>query len=384
MEHSSLFFSAEHETFREQVRRFARKEIAPYVEEWDEAGEIPRSLYLKAAQAGILGLGFPEEWGGFPGDRFHAIVIQQELARGGAGGVVAALLSHTISMPVLVREGPRELQERVLPSVLSGVSIAALACTEPSGGSDVAAIRTIARREGEHYILNGEKTFISSGMRADFFVVVARTGGEGINGLSLLLVDGNAEGLSRAPLKKTGWLSSDTATLYFDQVRVPLSNLIGAENRGFHALAQNFNDERLGMAASSIAFARLAYEEALAWAQIRVTFGKPLINHQVICHKLVDMLQAVSASQAYLEKTAWHMDRGDDVVADVCMLKNQATRTLAHCASEAVQILGGAGYLRGSNIERIYREVKVNAIGGGTEEIMKELAARQLDFNNAH
>ncbi len=383
MSGSSPFFSPDHELFREQVRRFVRKEITPHVDVWDDDGEIPRVLYVKAAQAGILGLGFPEEWGGFPADRFHAIIVQQELARGGAGGVVAALLSHTISMPVIAREGSPALQKHVLPAVLAGEKIAALACTEPSGGSDVSAMRTTARREGEHYVLNGEKTFISSGLRADFFVVVARTGGEGINGLSLLLVEGGAQGLSRAPLRKTGWLSSDTATLYFDQVRVPVSNLIGAENRGFHALAKNFNDERLGMAASSIAFARLAYDEALAWAQMRVAFGKPLIKHQVIRHKLIDMLQAVSASQAYLERTAWHMDRGDDVVADVCMLKNQATKTLAHCASEAVQIFGGAGYLRGATVERIYREVKVNAIGGGTEEIMKELAARQLDFDHA-
>jgi len=383
MSGSSPFFSPDHELFREQVRRFVRKEITPHVDVWDDDGEIPRVLYVKAAQAGILGLGFPEEWGGFPADRFHAIIVQQELARGGAGGVVAALLSHTISMPVIAREGSPALQQRVLPAVLAGEKIAALACTEPSGGSDVSAMRTTATREGEHYVLNGEKTFISSGLRADFFVVVARTGGEGVNGLSLLLVEGDAQGLSRAPLRKTGWLSSDTATLYFDQVRVPVSNLIGAESRGFHALARNFNDERLGMAASSIAFARLAYDEALAWAQMRVTFGKPLIKHQVIRHKLVDMLQAVSASQAYLERTAWHMDRGDDVVADICMLKNQATKTLAHCASEAVQIFGGAGYLRGATVERIYREVKVNAIGGGTEEIMKELAARQLDFDHA-
>lgn len=378
---SSLFYSAEHESFREQVQRFVRKEIVPHVERWEEAGEVPRSLYLKAAEAGMLGIGFPEQWGGFPGDRFHAIILQQELSRGGAGGVVAALLSHTISVPAIAREGHPELQERVLPPVLSGEKIAALACTESAGGSDVSGIRTTARREGDHYILNGEKTFISSGMRADFFVVVARTGGEGSRGLSLLLVEGDSPGLSRAALKKTGWLSSDTATLYFENVRVPASNLIGTENRGFQALAANFNDERLGMAASSIAFARLAYEEALDWARIRTTFGKPLVEHQVVRHKLVDMLQAVSASQAYLERVAWHMDQGDDMVADVCMLKNQATKTLAHCASDAVQILGGAGYLRGCNIERIYREVKVNAIGGGTEEILKELAARRMGFH---
>tara|TARA_A100001391_G_scaffold205462_1_gene206952 strand:+ start:127650 stop:128810 length:1161 start_codon:yes stop_codon:yes gene_type:complete len=382
MQNTSPFLTAEHEMYREQLQKFVRREIVPNVEDWEEAGRVPRLVYKKAAQAGVLGLGFPEEWGGFPGDRLYAIVLQQELARGGAGGVVAALLSHTISMPAVVREGSAELQQRVLPAVLAGEKIAALACTEPTGGSDVAALRTTARREGSFYVLDGEKTFISSGMQADFFVVVVRTGGAGIAGLSLLLVEGDAKGLSRAPLKKTGWLSSDTATLYFDQVRVPVANLIGIEGRGFNALTKNFNDERLGMAASSIAFANLAYEEALAWARMRTTFGRPLVEHQVLRHKLVDMFQAISASQAYLEKVAWCLDSGMNVVADVCMLKNQATKTLAFCASEAVQILGGAGYLKGSNIERIYREVKVNAIGGGTEEIMKELAARQLEIGN--
>lgn len=381
MQTESLFYTEAHEAFRDQLRRFVAGEIAPNVEKWDEAGEIPRELYVKAGDIGVLGLRFPEEYGGIAGDRFFSIIVQQEIARGGAGGVVAALLSHTISMPALVHAGSPAIKNRVLPDVLSGKKIAALACTEPSGGSDVASTRTKAERRGDHYVLNGEKTFISSGMRADYFVVVARTSGPGIKGLSLLLLDGDSPGLSRAPLKKTGWLSSDTATLYFDNVPVPATNLIGTENEGFRILARNFNDERLGLAASSIGFARLAYEEALAWAKARVAFGKPIVEHQVIRHKLVDMAQRVSTSQAYLEMTAWRMDQELDVIADLCMLKNQATQTLAFCASEAVQIFGGAGYLRGVTVERLFREIKVNAIGGGTEEIMKELTARQLGYS---
>ncbi len=191
-------------------------------------------------------------------------------------------------------------------------------------------------------------------------------------------MDADAPGISRYPLMKTGWLSSDTATLHFDNVRVPAAQLIGEENSGFGLLSRNFNDERLGLAASSIAFARLAYEHALEWSRMRVTFGKPLFEHQVIRHKLVDMFQRVTASQALLELTAWRMDQGETPVADLCALKNQATQTLAFCASEGVQILGGAGFLRGNVVERIYREVKVNAIGGGSEEMMKELAAKHL------
>jgi acyl-CoA dehydrogenase len=374
----SPFYSDEHEAFREQVHRFVAKEIAPFVQAWDDAGEIPREMYNRAAELGLLGIRFPASYGGTPADRFFSIILQQELARGGSGGTVAALMTHTIAAPILVSSASEELKLRVLPRVFAGEAILALACTEPSGGSDVGGIRTHARRESQHYVVNGEKTFISSGMRAEYFVTVVRTGGRGTGGLSLLLVEGDSPGLTRFALDKTGWLASDTATLHFENVRVAAANLIGSENAGFAALARNFNEERLGMAASSIAFARLAYEEALAWAQMRVAFGKPLFQHQVIRHKLVDMYQHVQASQALLELTAWQMEQGADVVADLCVLKNQATRTLAKCASEAVQILGGAGYVRGNTVERIYREVKVNAIGGGSEEIMKELAARHL------
>lgn len=375
---SSLFYSPDHLAYQAQLRRFVAREVTPHVEAWDEAGLVPRDLYRKAADLGLLGVRFPEAYGGIPGDRFYAILVQQELARAGSGGVVAALLSHTISMPTLVLSGSEALKQRVLKPVLAGEKIAALACTEPTGGSDVGAIRSTARRDGDTYVVNGEKTFISSGMRADHFVAVVRTGGPGTKGLSLLVIDGDSPGLSRYPLKKTGWLSSDTATLHFDEVRVPISNVIGEENDGFSVLASNFNEERLGLAASSIAFARLAYEHALEWARMRAAFGKPIFEHQVIRHKLVDMFQRVEASQAMLELTAWRMEQGEDVVAQLCALKNQATQTLAYCASEAVQILGGAGFLRGNAVERIYREVKVNAIGGGTEEIMKELAARHL------
>jgi len=215
-------------------------------------------------------------------------------------------------------------------------------------------------------------------MRADYFTVVARTGGPGTGGLSLFLLEGDTPGLQRSPLKKMGWLASDTATLFFDDCRVAAENRIGAENSGFKALAESFNDERLGLAAASIGYARVAFEEARNYAQQRETFGKRLSKHQVIRHKLVDMAQRIETSQAYLELTAWKMDHGLNPVADVCMLKNQATQTLDHCASEAVQIFGGAGYLRGSTVELIYRDVKPNVIGGGSEEIMKELAGRCL------
>ncbi|QDO97082.1 acyl-CoA dehydrogenase [Ferrovibrio terrae] len=377
---ASPYYTADHEAFRDQLRRFVAKEITPFADQWDEAGEFPRELYKKAAAIGLLQLNFPEEYGGIAADRFYAIIAGQELARAGSGGVAASLMSHTIGCPPIAKLGGEHLKRKVLPGVLSGEKISALAITEPGGGSDVANLKTTAKRDGDDYIVRGEKTFITSGMRADYYTVAVRTGEAGMGGISLLLVERDCAGFTRTPLKKMGWWASDTATLHFDDCRVPAENLIGPENAGFRGIMLNFNDERLGLAASSIGFARVAYEDALDYARQRETFGKHLIRHQVIRHKLVDMAQRIEASQAMLERIAWALDQGESPVAELCMLKNQATQTMAFCASEAVQIFGGAGFMRGARVERIYREVKVNAIGGGAEEIMKDLASRQLGW----
>ncbi|MGX7741745.1 acyl-CoA dehydrogenase family protein [Rhodopseudomonas parapalustris] len=375
---NSPFYNADHIAFRDVVRRFVQNEIEPFATEWDEAGGFPRELYEKAAAIGLLGLGFPEEYGGTPCDQFMWIVATQELARAAAGGVSASLNSHSIGAPPIARAGSAELKARVLPEILAGKKISALAITEPSGGSDVANLRTRAVRDGDHYVVNGEKTFITSGMRADYITTAVRTGGDGPGGVSLLLIPGDTPGLTRTPLKKMGWWASDTATLHFDNCRVPVANLLGTEGAGFMIIMMNFNSERLTMAAGCIAASKVCLDEATEYAKQRVTFGKPLVKHQVIRHKLVDMAQKIAASQAMLELLAWRVDQGESPIAEICMLKNQATQTMAFCASEAVQIFGGAGYMRGVKVERIYRDVKVNAIGGGTEEIMKDLASRQM------
>jgi acyl-CoA dehydrogenase len=374
----SPFYTAEHIAYRDVVRRFVEREIEPYAHEWDEAGSFPRVLYEKAAEIGLLGLGFPEQYGGTQVDNFMWIVAVQELARAGCGGVNASLKSNSIGAPPIARAGLPEFKARVLPEILSGRKISALAITEPSGGSDVANLRTSARRDGDVYVVNGEKTFITSGMRADYITTAVRTGGPGRGGVSLLVIEGDTPGLSRTSLKKMGWWASDTATLHFDECRVPAGNLLGEEGAGFKIIMHNFNGERLTMAAGCIAAARVCLDDATEYAKQRHTFGKPLAQHQVIRHKLVDMAQRVAASQAMLEMLAWRLDHGENPVAEICMLKNQATQTMAFCASEAVQIFGGAGFMRGIKVERIYREVKVNAIGGGSEEIMKDLASRQM------
>ncbi|WP_142810776.1 acyl-CoA dehydrogenase family protein [Tepidiphilus olei] len=375
----SPYYTPEHEAYRESLRRWVATEIEPYADQWDEEGTFPRELYRKAAQIGLIPMGYPEEYGGIPADLFYLIIGAQELARAGAGGVSASLLSHTIGTPPIVRGGSPELKARVLPGILSGEKISALAITEPSGGSDVANLRTRAVRDGDHYVVNGSKTFITSGMRADYYTVAVRTGGPGRDGISLLLIERDRPGFSRTALeRKMGWWASDTATLYFEDCRVPVGNLLGEENRGFRLIMENFNQERIFLAAGCNGFSRVCYEEALNYARQRHTFGRPLAEHQVVRHKLVDMLMRINATQAYLESLAWRIEQGERPIADVCLLKNQATLTMEFCAREAVQIFGGAGYLRGNKVERIYREVRVNAIGGGAEEIMRDLAARQL------
>lgn len=371
-------YTADHEAYRRTVRRFVDKEIAPFVAEWDEAGTFPRALYEKAASLGILGLGYPAEYGGTPADRFYRQIQVEEFCRAGSGGLMASLFSHSIGLPPILAVGSEALKRRVAPDVLAGKKISALAITEPSAGSDVANLKTTARRDGDHYVVNGSKTFITSGMRADYTTVAVRTGGPGQSGVSLLLIERDRAGFSRTELKKMGWWCSDTATLHFDDVRVPVENLIGEENRGFRAIMLNFNDERLGLASNAHGFARVCLEEAIEYAKIRETFGRPLLAHQVIRHKIADMVMWVNAARAQLDSLAIRLEAGESPVAELCLAKNFCVQALEFCAKEALQIFGGAGYMRGSKVERIYRETKVIAIGGGAEEIMKDLAVRQM------
>jgi acyl-CoA dehydrogenase len=374
------YYTEAHRQFADSVARFVRAEILPQVEAWEEAGEFPRELYRKAAGVGLLGVGFPEAYGGTPADVFYHLVMLQELTAAGSGGLIASLLSHGIGAPPILHCGSEALKRRVLPEILAGEKISALAITEPSGGSDVAGLLTSARLEGGDYVVNGSKMFITSGMRADYYTVAVRTGGPGAAGVSLLLIERDRPGFTRAPLKKMGWWASDTAALYFDEVRVPAANRIGEEGRGFKAIMSNFNMERLTMSAIACGFARVCLEDALAWARERRTFGERLIERQVIRHKLADMQMRIEATRALLEDLAWRVQQGERPAAQLALLKNFATQTMQFCADQAVQILGGAGFMRGTRPERIYREVKVMMIGGGTEEIMKDLAARQLGW----
>jgi acyl-CoA dehydrogenase len=376
----SPFMGETHRAWRDSLRKFVERELMPHVTDWDEAGHVPREVFLKAGAFGLLGAGYPEKYGGWSEgyDRFHGIVTSEELARMGAGGVSAALMVHGIGLPPILAIGSEELKQRIAPPVLRGELQISLAITEPDAGSDVANISTRAERRSDHYVVNGAKMFITGGMTSRYATTAVRTGGPGAGGVSLLLIDLESRGVTRTPLKKQGWWASDTAAIHFDDVVAPADCLIGAENQGFAGIMHNFNGERLGMASGATASARVCIEDAAAWAQQRRTFGKRLADHQVIRHKIAEMVQRVNATTAYLEHCAWRVMRGETPVADLCLLKVQATQTLEFCAREATQIMGGAGYMRGGRVERIYREVRVNAIGGGSEEIMRDLAARQL------
>ena len=379
----SPYYDDTHEAVAQSVRRFVAQEVAPNIDAWEAAGELPRELHRKAAAAGILGLGYPEEFGGHTTgfDIFHSLTQSEELAAPGAGGLTASLMTHGIGLPPILAMGSDEMKRRIAPQVLSGDKIIALAITEPSGGSDVAQLKTRAELVGNKYIVNGSKMFITSGMRADYLTVAVRTGGAGMGGISLMLIEADRPGVARTRLDKMGWRCSDTAAIYFQDVEVPPENIIGPLNGGFGGIVRNFNGERLGMAHGCCAHARVALAEAVEWATTRETFGKRLAQHQSIRIKLADCARQIGATQAWVDLCAWQMREGKGLPADFAMLKVQATRMLEHVAREAAQVLGGASYLTGSKVERIYREVRVNAIGGGSEEIMLDLAGRQLGYS---
>ncbi len=373
--------TAEHHEWRAQLRRFIDREIMPFAEDWDESGSIPDELWTKSAEIGLLGMGYPEEFGGVSEgiDLWHGIILNEEMARVAVGGVAATLLVHGIGLPPVINFGSDEIKQMVAPAVLAGTKRISLAVTEPGGGSDVAQLQTTARLDGDHYIVNGSKTYITGGMNANWFTTAVRTGGEGSGGVSTLLIPADAEGVSRTALdRKQGWWCSDTATIYFDNVLVPRGNLLGQENKGFAVIMNNFNAERLAMAAAMEAFSRVCLEDAVAWARERKTFGQRLADHQVIRHKIAEMKQRINATQAYLLMTCEQVQAGTENAGDIALLKVQSSQTMEFCAREAMQILGGIGYMRGNRVERIYREVRVNAIGGGSEEIMRDLAARQF------
>lgn len=374
------YFDPSHQLVRDSVRRFVEREILPEVDHWEEAESFPRELYLKAGAAGILGIGYPEALGGsHEGDLFAKVAASEELMRCGSGGLVAGLGSLDIGLPPIVKWARPEVRDRVVPQVLSGEKISALAVTEPGGGSDVANLQTRAIRDGDCYRVSGSKTFITSGVRADFYTVAVRTGAPGFGGISLLLLEKGTPGFTVGrSLKKMGWWASDTAELFFDDCRVPVNNLIGAENMGFACIMGNFQSERLALALMANMTSQLALEQSLKWAREREAFGKPIGKFQVIKHRLAEMATALEVSREFTYRQAAKMAAGQSVIKEISMAKNFATDTSDRITTEAVQILGGLGYMRESLVERLYRDNRILSIGGGTREVMNEIISKQM------
>ena len=377
MEGFQEYFGETHHMVRETVRRFVEREIRPCVDEWEEQGEFPRDLYAKAGAAGILGIGYPEAYGGSGGDIFLKIASTEELMRCGSGGVAAGLGSLDIGIPPVIALGTEAQKLRFVLPVLRGEKISALGITEPDAGSDVANIRTRAARKNDHYVVNGSKLFITSGVRANQLTCAVRTGGEGHGGLSLLVIESNTPGYSVSKgLKKMGWWASDTAQIFFDDCRVPAENLLGSEGQGFYGIMENFQNERLQLSVMANMTARMALEESLKYAQERKAFHRPLTGFQVTRHKLADMATLVEASQEFTYRVAARIGAGVNQVKEISMAKNFACMVSDRVTYDAVQIYGGFGYMREYLVERLYRDNRILSIGGGTQEIMKEIISK--------
>lgn len=373
-----LFESQDHALLRRKARQFAEAQIAPWAAQWEEEEEFPRALYASAAAAGLTGIGYPEHVGGQGGDLGHTLAVAEELILAGKSvGTVVGLGSHGIALPPIMRVGTAEQQQRFVEPVLREGKVAALAVTEPGGGSDVAALRTTAVRDGDSYLVTGEKTFITSGLRADFVTTAVRTGGPGHGGVSLLVIEAGTPGFTVGrKLKKTGWWASDTAELHFDGCRVPVANRIGPEHGAFPIVMSNFAAERLMLASQCVAIAELAHREAVAYAKMRTAFGKPLTGFQVTRHRLADMATRLAAARALTGEVITRVLRGEQVPQLAAMAKNTATDMCSFVVDAAVQLHGGYGYMRESVVERLFRDARLYPIGGGTREIMNEIIAK--------
>ncbi|MFG3598478.1 acyl-CoA dehydrogenase family protein [Micromonospora chersina] len=380
----------ERRQLRELTRAFVTKEVLPYLDDWERAGEVPRSLHETAAKIGLLGIGFPESVGGSGGDLLDSILVTEEVIRsGGSSGLIAALFTHGIALPHIVAAcgdkagpgaaGPQHLIDRYVRPTLAGTMIGALAITEPDGGSDVAGIRTCARRDGDHYVVNGSKTYITSGVRSDFVTTAVCTDFPGSGSLSLLVIEKGMPGFTVGRrLEKLGWHCSDTAELSFVDVRVPVANRIGPEDTGFLAIMQQFATERLSLATQAYATAQRCVELATRWCRDRSTFGRPLASRQLVRHRLAEMHTRAEAARAYVHDVAERVAAGEPVVTEVAMAKNVAVAACDFVVDAALQLHGGFGYLRDAEVERHYRDARILGIGGGTTEIMNEIIAKGM------
>ena len=385
----SPYYNEFHRKWQKKASEFIQTEIRPFADKWDEDGKYPMELHDKAYKAGIYAPMWPVEYGGTPPeggwDAFMDLIYLYEMGQTGAGGIMASwFLTGNIALPPVINHGSKELKDRVARDVVTGKAVMALAITEPWAGSDVANLRCSAVEDGDSFVINGEKKFITSGLTAQYFTVACRTDPtkHGHNGISLILVEATRPGIDRKKIKTMGWWAGNTSYITFENVRVPKSNLIGELNHGFRYIMENFNHERFVACVGAACGGHKAIRECIKFARVRKTFGKRLIDHQAIRHKIADMAMRTEAHFAWCEQMAYFMKNKApevDLGSRVALAKVNGTLLLEFCAREACQILGGNSYARqghGQSIERMYREVRVTAIGGGSEEIMRDLGMR--------
>lgn len=379
----SLYFNDDHQLFRQSARQFIEAEVLPYATEWEEKREIPREIWHRMGELGFLGLNLPEEYGGTNLDFFYSVVWTEEVARSMMGGFAAALGVHQyMSVAHIAKAGSPYIKQQYLTAAISGQKVGALAITEPGGGSDVAALRTTARREGDEYVINGSKTFITNGCYADFVVVACRLPNtKGVDGVSLIIVDRECAGFSASKLRKMGWHSSDTAELFFDNVRVPARNLIGQEGMGFYYIMESFQLERLIAGIGAIAGAEIGMELTLKYINERQAFGKPIAKYQSIRHDLVDIATEVEAAKQLTYYASWLYEQGETAVKECSMVKLLTTEVAKKAADVCLQFFGGFGYMEEYPIERLYRDARVGTIVGGTSAIMREILAKIIIDN---
>lgn len=376
------YFTEEHNILRTQVRRFVETEIMPNADAWEEDGSVPRTLLHKMGELGFLGLMHEEKYGGSGMDVRAATILAEELARSTYAGVTITALVHTnMASPHLANAGNSEQKQKYLPDIIAGKKITAVCVTEPAAGSDVAGIKSRAVKDGNDWIINGSKIFITNGVHGDIYFVAAKTDptAKGSRGISMFIVEKGTPGFSVGrSLKKHGWRSSDTAELFFDNVRVPAANLLGEENKGFYAVMKNFQHERIMLAAMGVGEAQKALEITLENVKQRQAFGAPLFNKDVVRDKLARMQTKISIAQNYLYYVAWLDAQGVDCIKEVSMLKANACEIANEVMYDCVQLHGGMGFMSESVIERMSRDARVLTIGGGTTEVMYGEVAKRL------
>jgi len=380
MKRPSLYFSEEHDLLRESIRRFIESEVVPHADAWERQRRIPAEIFRRMGELGFLGLNFPEAYGGTGADFWYSVVFLEELARCGMGGFTSAVSVHQfMAINHIYKAGSEELKQRYLVPAIAGRTVAALGITEPDAGSDVAALRTTARRDGDSYVVNGAKTFITNGTYGDFITLAVKTGPErGQAGLSLLVVDLDSPGVSRTKLDKMGWHSSDTAEIRFDEVRVPVGNLIGQENKGFYYLMESLQLERLVAAILAVAGSQLALDWTLQYLKERQAFGKKIGEFQAIRHRIADVATEIDVARQFVYHTGWLFEQGATVVKECSMAKLYTSELQKRTVDTCLQYFGGYGYMEDYPICRAYRDTRVGTIAGGSSEIMREIIARMV------